>query len=270
MVDILGLVFKRFGPEIPHEWKLCSVENGVLVVGDQNINTSLLFLAAVTAATELGVKVLFFSQSQIQSLPFGFQGSSSSSALKPDCLKKIRFVYPKTLEDLLEDVASLHELVSDAAALPRLVIVDGLERFVSGPSVQDRPQQEAQSTVAHVVALLHDTVTFLTQNSEARAENLTQCRLIVSIQPERKSQGGCDLLAPDPILLVLERYLQVRCTSESLKTGQEQNEWLLCVSCPGLQIVGDGNAEKLLRCHAMLQPQGSLKFSLVSPEKETS
>ncbi|KAL7860317.1 hypothetical protein AOLI_G00166660 [Acnodon oligacanthus] len=153
MVDILGMVFKQFSSQL----RVCTnasvsaVEKSVLVVGDENISRSLLFLAAVTAASELGVKVVFFTQSQIQSLPFNFHGSAASG-LKPEYLKKIRFVYPKTLEDLLEDVASLHELVAEAAALPSLVIVDAA---------------------------------FLTQN----LENQAQCRVIVSIQPEWKGQG---------------------------------------------------------------------------------
>ncbi|KAL7850681.1 hypothetical protein SRHO_G00200300 [Serrasalmus rhombeus] len=186
MVDILDIVFKRFSLQrnVSSNINVSALENGVLVVGDENINRSLLFLAAVTAASELGVKVLFFTQSQFQSLPVNFQGSASSG-LKPEYLKKIRFVYPKTLDDLLEDVASLHELVAEAAALPSLVIVDSLERYVCGPAAQNRPQQETQSAAAHVVALLHDTAAFLTQN----LENEAQCRVIVSIQPEWKGQG---------------------------------------------------------------------------------
>ncbi|XP_037400611.1 ATPase SWSAP1 isoform X3 [Pygocentrus nattereri] len=207
MVDILDIVFKRFSLQrhVSSNINVSALENGVLVVGDENINRSLLFLAAVTAASELGIKVLFFTQSQFQSLPVNFQGSASSG-LKPEYLKKIRFVYPKTLDDLLEDVASLHELVAEAAALPSLVIVDSLERYVCGPAAQNRPQQETQSAAAHVVALLHDTAAFLTQN----LENEAQCRVIVSIQPEWKGQGGCDQLVLDPILFVLERYLQVQ------------------------------------------------------------
>ncbi|XP_036445752.1 ATPase SWSAP1 [Colossoma macropomum] len=268
MVDILGIVFKQFSSQlhVSSNIKVSSLENGVLVIGDENINRSLLFLAAVTAASELGVKVLFFTRSQIQSLPVTFQGSASSG-LKPDYLKKIRFVYPKTLEDLLDDVASLHELVVEAAALPSLVIVDGLERYICGPAAQNRPQQETQNAAAHVVALLHDTAAFLTRNLEARSGNEAQCRVIVSIQPEWKGVGGCDLLTSDPLLLVLERYLQVRCTSEKLRMGEEPNKWLLCLSGPGLQVDGDNNAEEQLRWHVVLQPNGALEFCPVSPEQ---
>uniref|UniRef100_A0A3B4BTF0 DNA recombination and repair protein Rad51-like C-terminal domain-containing protein n=1 Tax=Pygocentrus nattereri TaxID=42514 RepID=A0A3B4BTF0_PYGNA len=169
--------------------------------------------------------------------------------LAPTTTPRSKFVYPKTLDDLLEDVASLHELVAEAAALPSLVIVDSLERYVCGPAAQNRPQQETQSAAAHVVALLHDTAAFLTQN----LENEAQCRVIVSIQPEWKGQGGCDQLVLDPILFVLERYLQVRCTLEKLRIGEEQNKWLLCLSGPGLQV--DGNMSTLARSGGQPYPQ---------------
>ncbi|KAI4881313.1 hypothetical protein NFI96_029932 [Prochilodus magdalenae] len=267
MVDILSVVFKRFSSQLhdSSSFNVFSPEHGVLVVGDENINRSLLFLAAVTAASELGAKVLFFTQSQIQSLPVTFQGATSS-ALMLDALKKIKFVYPKTLEDLLEDVASLHELVSETAALPSLVIVDGLERYVYSPAAQDRPQQELQSVTAHVVALLHDTAAFLTQNLEARAESQAQCRVIVSIESERKGHVGYDL--SDPLLSVLERYLQVRCTSEKRRRGEGLNEWLLCLSGPGLQVNGEGNTEEQLKWRVVLQANGALEFCPFSPVKE--
>lgn len=172
------------------------------------------------------------------------------------------------LEDLLEDVASLHELVLEAAALPSLIIVDGLEQYVSGHVAQDRPQREAQSAAAHVVALLHDTAAFLTQKLNAQAENQAQCRVIVSIQPERKGQGGCDQLGSDPLLSILERYLQVRCTSEKVRRDEGPNEWLLYLSGPELQVAGCDDAVEQLRWRAVLQPNGILEFCPVSPRKE--
>lgn len=86
MVDILDMVFNRFSSQFHTSSHIntSSPEKGTLVVGDGDINRALLFLAAVTAASELGVKVLFFTQSQIQSLPVTL---STYSGLKPDCLK---------------------------------------------------------------------------------------------------------------------------------------------------------------------------------------
>ncbi|XP_072550117.1 ATPase SWSAP1 isoform X2 [Salminus brasiliensis] len=181
---------------------------------------------------------------------------------------KIRFVYPKTLEELLEDVASLHELVSEPGALPSLLIVDGLERYVCGPAAQDKIPQEAQSAAAHLVALLHDTAAFLTQKLGDRDENQGQSRVIVSFQPERIGQDGCDMFALDPLLSVLERYLPMRCTSEKVRRVEGQDEWLLDLSGPGLQVNGDGNIEKRAQWHVVVQPNGALEFCPVSPEKE--
>lgn len=58
---------------------------GTLVVGDHSISRSVLLLAAVTAASELGVKVMFFTQTQIQSLPVSLQKCVPS--LSPESLK---------------------------------------------------------------------------------------------------------------------------------------------------------------------------------------
>lgn len=88
MVDILSVVFQRFGSELctSGDIKLSShPESTTLVVGDENINRSLLFLTAITAASEMGHRVLFFTQNQIQSLPVTVQDSFAS--LKPDNLK---------------------------------------------------------------------------------------------------------------------------------------------------------------------------------------
>ncbi|XP_062875050.1 ATPase SWSAP1 [Trichomycterus rosablanca] len=275
MVDIIGVVFKRFASalHVSSDMKLsCESECSALVVGDEKVTRSLLFLSAVTAASEMEMKVLFFTQTQIQSLPVILQTCPGSPPLKTESLKKIKFVYPRTLEELLEDVASLHELVNDPAPLPSLIIVDGLEKYVS---VQDRLKQDARSMAAHTVALLHDTATFLTQNLNTRAEeNQLPCRIMVSYQPERKGQGESDGLVPDPPLSVLERYLQVKCTFEKVtSTVEQQNKWLLHLSGPRLQVNGVENVEKdlELRWHMAQQPNGALEFwPETAPKAETS
>lgn len=63
-----------------------------LMVGDHRISRSLLLLAAVTAASERGIKVLFLAQTQIQSLPVFLQRCSPS--LSPESLKvELRHVH---------------------------------------------------------------------------------------------------------------------------------------------------------------------------------
>lgn len=85
MADILGVVFRRFasGTVIspPH------AEGNTLVLGDVNVSRSVLFLAAVTAATDLGLKVLFFTQTSFQSLPVSLR--ASIPGLKLESLKVI-------------------------------------------------------------------------------------------------------------------------------------------------------------------------------------
>lgn len=142
----------------------------------------------------------------------------------------------------------------ETAPLPSLLIIDGVERYF-----KDRPQQDSQSTAAHIVALLHDTATFL----RARNEKCQQppCRVIVSYQPEGEGQGG-DVYAPDSVLLVLKRYLQVRCNLHKVINGEVENAWLLYLSGPGLQVEGLGNGERCLglQWRVVLQPNGTLEF----------
>lgn len=166
-------------------------------------------------------------------------------------------------------MASLHELVPETAPLPSLLIVDGVERYVC---VQDRPQRDSQSVAAQIVALLHDTAAFLT----ARSENSQQppCRVIVSYQPEWEGRGG-DVFAPDSILVVLERYLQVRCNLHKVSekySGEAQNQWLLYLSGSGLQLDGCANGEKSLglQWRVIMQPNRALEFRPESAPNEAT
>lgn len=83
MTDILTLVFRTLssqtgqnkdpssGPPSP------APRSSTLVVGEHRLSRSVLLLAAVTAASELGVRVAFFAQTQIQSLPECLQRCSA-------------------------------------------------------------------------------------------------------------------------------------------------------------------------------------------------
>lgn len=92
MADILTLVFRTFIPHtgLTRDFKILSPSSTTfssLVVGDRSINRSLLLLAAVTAASELGMRVVFFTQTQIQSLPACLHTCMPN--LSPDSLKVI-------------------------------------------------------------------------------------------------------------------------------------------------------------------------------------
>ncbi|XP_016091420.1 ATPase SWSAP1 [Sinocyclocheilus grahami] len=256
MADILGVVFRRFASgNVTSDVMFPShVEgNTLLLLGDVNISRSVLFLAAVTAATDLGLKVLFFTQTPFQSLPVSLR--ASIPGLKLESLKNVKFVYVKTLEDLLEDITSLHELASEATSPSSLIIVDSLDHYLHGSRVG--PLQDDLSPVAHVAALLHDTAAFLTQILQSRADGQGLCRVMVSFQSEREGSRDSEVLAPELLLSVLDRYLRVRCTLEEVKRDGEagQNEWqvYLSVGCPS----------QVQQWHMVLQTGGALEFSPV-------
>uniref|UniRef100_A0A8C5G209 SWIM-type zinc finger 7 associated protein 1 n=1 Tax=Gouania willdenowi TaxID=441366 RepID=A0A8C5G209_GOUWI len=132
--------------------------------------------------------------------------------IKPHFLNdfKIQFSYPRTVEELLQQVASLHESTNTSPAPPSLIIVDRLECFLRSHS---RFPQGEQSCAAHVCALLCDAAAFFSQKLESQGSSSGPCRLITSFLPEahaEKAEGGPS--ATDPVLDVLDRYFEVRCT----------------------------------------------------------
>ncbi len=155
-------------------------------------------------------------------------------------------MYVKTLVELVEDIASLHELVSEAASPPSLIIVDGLDHYLHGSRVG--PLQDDLSPVAHLAALLHDTAAFLSQILQTRSDGQGLCRVMVSCQSECEGSRDSEALAPELLLSVLDRYLQVRCTLEEVK----HDEWqvYLSVMCPSL----------VQQWHMVLQAGGALEF----------
>ncbi|CDQ81887.1 unnamed protein product [Oncorhynchus mykiss] len=271
MADILTHVFRTF---IQHNGKkkdfkiIAPSKCSTLVVGDCSVNRSLLLLAAVTAASELGLKVSFFTQVQIQSLPGSLHESMSN--LSPDNLKKITFSYPRSLEDLLQDVASLHESASGSAAPPSLIIVDGLEGYLRGPGVSGGLQQAEQSSAAHISALLYDTAAFLSQTLEERAASLAPCRVIASFQSEWEGHAGGD--SSDPVLSVLDRYFQVRCTldqdwNSAPAVAEPQDTWHVYLSGAGITeapIAEDEEDSSLAReWRLVICPNRSMEFTMV-------
>ncbi|RVE69057.1 hypothetical protein OJAV_G00074050 [Oryzias javanicus] len=214
MTDILSLVFRTFVSQTKQQKEPVvrppsAASSSVLLVGDRGVSSSLLLLAAVTAASEMGIRVAFFTQTQIQSLPETLRRCVPS--LRPEGLKKTTFFYPRTLEQLLLHVASLHE----SPTPPALVVVDRLESFLRAPAGGSNAglSTREQSSAAHVSALLCDTAAFLTRVLEQRGSGSAPCRIIASYLSEADaSKDSEDLSVADPVLDVLDRYFQVRCT----------------------------------------------------------
>lgn len=90
MADILSLVFRTFmsQSDLKKDVKVITPSPttcSTLVVGDHSLSRSVLLLASVTAAAEMGIKVMFFTQTQIQSLPPSLQRCVPN--LSPESLK---------------------------------------------------------------------------------------------------------------------------------------------------------------------------------------
>ncbi|KAM4716966.1 ATPase SWSAP1 [Anableps anableps] len=271
MTDILALVFRTFSSQTgqnkdpsagpPSPAPRCST----LIVGEHRLSRSVLLLAAVTAASELGVRVAFFAQTQIQSLPECLQRCSATQ--NPEGLKKITFSYPRTIEELLQQVASLHESPSP----PSLVIIDRLDGFLREPAVGSHVgfHSGEESRAAHLSALLCDTAAFLTEVLEKKGSGSSPCRVIGSFLSDVDSfQESRDSSAMDPILNVLDRYFQARCTldqdrSYEAAAAAAQEAWHIYLS--GTKIPEDCEEWPPLaqEWKLLIFPDGLMEFKLV-------
>ncbi|XP_032367764.1 ATPase SWSAP1 [Etheostoma spectabile] len=246
MTDILRLVFRTFGsqPEVRKQPSPpCPTTCSALVVGDPGMGRAVLLLAAVTAASELGVRVVFFTQTQIQRLPVSLQ--KCVSGLSPESLKRIQFSYPRTLEDLLQQVARLHESPHTSPTPPSLIVVDGLEGFLCGSGSHSGSHPGAPTRAAHLAALLCDSASFLTQLlDQGSSSGSGPCRVIASFQPGGDPGGdGAETSATDPVLDVLDRYFQVRCTLDQDRSYETaaaglQGLWHVYLSGTGITETG--------------------------------
>ncbi|XP_072298335.1 ATPase SWSAP1 [Eucyclogobius newberryi] len=279
MSDILTLVFKMFRSQS----ELSAVNEGslapapaparsALVVGEQVLSRSVLLLAAVTAASEGGFRVVFLTQTQIQSLPVALQRRVPN--LTPATLKKIQFCYPRTLEELLVQVAGLHQSPHSPPSAPALIIVDGLEGYLcaSGPSISSGVHTSEQSSAAHLSALLCDTASFLTHVLEKHGSAHAPCRLIASFQPQGDSEQKGGEASTNPILDVLDRYFQMRCIldqdrSYESTSGGLQQVWNIYLSCLGRRKTScrkDGVEKKedqaVQEWRLLLSPDGLMEF----------
>ncbi|XP_049924988.1 ATPase SWSAP1 [Epinephelus moara] len=278
MTDILTLVFRTFMSQTEVKKELTvtppsPLTCSTLLVGDTSISRSVLLMAAVTAASEVGMRVMFFTQTQIQSLPVCLQ--KCVPCLSTESLKKIKFSYPKTLEELLQQVASLHESTNTSPTPPSLIIVDRLEGYLCGPGGGSHSGlHPGLSCAAHLSALLCDSAAFLTQLLKQRCSSLAPCRVIASFQSEVDSgQAGREASAMDPILDVLNRYFQVRCTLDRDRSYEAaaaglQEVWNIYLSGTGItEASGTKGCEDrpalAQEWQLLISPDGSMEFKLV-------
>lgn len=93
MVDVLTRVFRTFAPQGQVRKELGSAPSvySTLMVGEPEMSRSLLLLSAVTAASQLGLKVVFFTRTHIQQLPTFLQ--RRVPALDPESLKVLSGSY---------------------------------------------------------------------------------------------------------------------------------------------------------------------------------
>lgn len=156
--------------------------------------------------------------------------------------KKIRFFYPRTLEELLEQVAGLHESRSISPTPPSLIIVDGLDGYLCGPGGGSNSsfQPGELSGTAHLSGLLCDTAFFLTQLLMQHSSIPTPCQLIASFTSETNTvQAVGDGPATDPVLDVLDRFFHIRCTLDQDENYEApaaglQKVWHIHISGAGI------------------------------------
>lgn len=187
-------------------------------------------------------------------------------------LKKTTFFYPRTLEQLLLQVASLHE----SPPPPSLIVVDRLESFLRGPAggCSTGCFSGEQSSAARLSALLCDTAAFLTQVLEQRGSTSSPCRVIASyLSEEDATKDGEDLCGTDPVLDVLDRYFQVRCTLDQDR-GYEaaaaavQEVWHVYLSGRGitdafLEKDGEEKLDATQEWRLLILPDGVIEFNSV-------
>ncbi|XP_051243289.1 ATPase SWSAP1 [Dicentrarchus labrax] len=279
MTDILTLVFRTFMSHTEVRKDLAVAPPapttcGTLLVGDPGISRSVLLLAAVTAASEMGLKVIFFTQTQIQSLPVCLQKCVPS--LSPQSLKKIKFSYPRTVEELLQQVASLHESSNTSPIPPSLIIVDRLEGYLCGPEggTHSGVHTGEQSCAAHLSALLCDSAAFLTQLLKQRSSSSAPCRLIASFQSEVDAgHSSGEASCTDSILDVLDRYFQVRFTLDRDRSYEAaaaglQEVWHIYLSGTGITEACstkdcEDRQDVAQEWQLLIFPDGLMEFKLV-------
>lgn len=180
------------------------------------------------------------------------------------------------MEELLQQVASLHESNNTSPTPPSLIIVDRLEGYLCGRGGGSHSgfHPGEQSCAAHLSALLCDSAAFLTQLLKQRSSSSAPCRLIASFQSEADT-GPADgeASATDPILHVLDRYFQVRCTLDRDRSYEAaaaglQEVWHIYLSGTGItEASGTKDSEDrpgaAHEWQLLIFPDGLMEFKLV-------
>ncbi|XP_063787288.1 ATPase SWSAP1 [Pseudophryne corroboree] len=192
----------------------------LLLLGPPDAGRARCCLLPRTLAAEEGAgPVIFLSREPLQRLPTG-----GRAARDPLTLKRIRFLYPSSLKDLLEFFSSLHLTPS----FPSLILVDGLERYL--------PSTCSPQDGARISALMLDTASHF------------HCGLLVSSLSYSEGNDGA--------FLAVERYFSNRCHLYSdLSAGTEEREfkisfwplleqWTLYMAQDGSLRIGPGYSKQ--------------------------
>ncbi|XP_054859618.1 ATPase SWSAP1 isoform X2 [Eublepharis macularius] len=159
--------------------------------------SALLFRAALAAASSSPDRVLFLAPRPFQRLPGGGEAGAA-----PGALQRIQFLYPTSLQELLQLLASLHDILPSS---PSLMVLDSLEEYLGscpGPHV-----------AAQLAALLLDTAHHFGQK---RSLERAGCQLIVSMKFPGEAGDGAEQLS------AIQRYFQAQCWLQ-LETQENRN-----------------------------------------------
>lgn len=166
-------------------------------------------------------------------------------------------------------MAGLHESTNTSPTPPSLIIVDRLEGFLCGPGGGSHGgfHPGEQSCAAHLSALLCDSAAFLTQLLQRRSSTSAPCQLIASFQSE--ADAGGEASAKDPILDVLDRYFQVRCTLDRDRSYEAaaaglQEVWHVYLSGTGItEASKDSEDRPAQEWQLLIFPDGLMEFKVV-------
>nr|XP_048687584.1 ATPase SWSAP1 [Caretta caretta] len=156
-----------------------------LVLGPARSGRSALLFRAARG----GPRALFLAPRALQRLPGARRGESDLRDLQ-----RIQFLYPPSLRELRQLLASLHQSLPGP---PALILLDGLEHYLAGcPGPQ---------AAARLSALLVDTASYFTGRLGADPQGSAPCcQLIASVQVSGETEV-------EDHLSILQRYFPAQC-----------------------------------------------------------